>query len=67
MVDKYQQNHLAQMMLEIYSWFLVKKNLTQSKDFKFHNANSAIDKKYYLKNPFDKNLSNIEDWDWKKK
>ena len=44
-----------------------KENLTQSKDFKFHNANSAIDKKYYLKNPFDKNLSNIEDWDWGKK
>jgi glycosyltransferase involved in cell wall biosynthesis len=44
-----------------------KENLIQSKDFKFHNANSAIDKEYYLKNPFDKNLSNIEDWDWGKK
>lgn len=44
-----------------------KESLIQLKDFKFHNANSAIDKKYYLKNPFDKNLSNIEDWDWGKK
>jgi glycosyltransferase involved in cell wall biosynthesis len=39
----------------------------QSLDIKFHNANSAIDKSILDANPFDNNISNVEDWIWSEK
>jgi len=38
----------------------------QNKEYKFHNANSAIKASYFKDNPFDESLTNIEDWYWAK-
>ncbi|MDB4017220.1 glycosyltransferase [Amylibacter sp.] len=41
-----------------------KERVVQESDFKFHNANSAIETKFIEKIPFDETLTNIEDWHW---
>ena len=41
-----------------------REKILQKYDFKFHNANSAIQKQILLKHKFDENLSNVEDWYW---
>ncbi len=44
-----------------------KEDKLQKKDYFFHNANSAINKKVWQKIKFDNKLTNIEDRDWGKK
>lgn len=39
-------------------------SFVQSKDSKFHNANSCIRRSYVQRFPFDNDISNVEDWYW---
>jgi glycosyltransferase involved in cell wall biosynthesis len=41
-----------------------RERVIQRFDFKFHNANSAIQKQFLVEHKFDETLSNVEDWYW---